>query len=187
MIIQNVIIYKFNNLFEILNEISQDIGIDFIEAHNENNLKNIIQNSSHYLIVTQKNISNLDNQLQLTNIPIKISKLIEMINIKLLKNQFSNQSKVKIKNYILNLNSREISNNTILMKLTEKEINTIIYLSKTNKPVSINELEKNVWQYEADMETHTVETHIYRLRKKLYDKFKDKDFIVSKKNGYEIS
>ena len=73
------------------------------------------------------------------------------------------------------------------MKLTEKEINTIIYLSKTNKPVSINELEKNVWQYEADMETHTVETHIYRLRKKLYDKFKDKDFIVSKKNGYEIS
>ena len=187
MIIQNVIIYKFNNLFEILNEISQDIGINFIEAHNENNLKNIIQNSSHYLIVTQQNISNLDNQLQLTNIPIKISKLIEMINIKLLKNQFSNQSKVKIKNYILNINSREISNNNTLMKLTEKEINTIIYLSKTNKSVSINELEKNVWQYEADMETHTVETHIYRLRKKIYDKFKDKDFIVSKKNGYEIS
>ena len=187
MIIQNVIIYKFNNLFEILNEISQDIGINFIEAHNENNLKNIIQNSSHYLILTQQNISNLDNQLQLTNIPIKISKLIEMINIKLLKNQFSNQSKVKIKNYILNINSREISNNNTLMKLTEKEINTIIYLSKKNKSVSINELEKNVWQYEANMETHTVETHIYRLRKKIYDKFKDKDFIVSKKNGYEIS
>ena len=187
MIIQNVIIYKFNNLYEILNEISQDIGIDFIEVHNENNLKNIIQNSSHYLIITQQNISNLNNQLQLTNIPIKISKLIEMINIKLLKNQFSNQSKVKIKNYILNINSREISNNNTLMKLTEKEINTIIYLSKTNKSVSINELEKNVWQYEADMETHTVETHIYRLRKKIYDKFKDKDFIVSKKNGYEIS
>ena len=187
MIIQNVIIYKFNNLFEILNEISQDIGIEVIEAHNENNLKNIIQNSSHYLIVTQQNISDLDNQLQLINIPIKISKLIEMINIKLLKNQFNNQSKVKIKNYILNLNSREISNNNTLMKLTEKEINTIIYLSKTNKSVSINELEKNVWQYEADMETHTVETHIYRLRKKIYDKFKDKDFIVSKKNGYEIS
>ena len=72
-----------------------------------------------------------------------------MINIKLLKNQFNNQSKVKIKNYILNLNSREISNNNTLMKLTEKEINTIIYLSKTNKPVSINELEKNVWQYES--------------------------------------
>ncbi len=187
MIIQNVIIYKFNTLFEILNEISRDIEIEVMEAYDENNLKNIIQNSSHYLIITKQNISNLDNQLQLINIPIKISKLIEMINIKLLKNQFNNQSKVKIKNYILNLNSREISNNNTLMKLTEKEINTIIYLSKTNKSVSINELEKNVWQYEADMETHTVETHIYRLRKKLYDKFKDKDFIVSKKNGYKIS
>ena len=187
MIIKNVIIYKFDSLYEILNEISQDIGIDVIEAHDENNIKNIIQNSSHYLIITKKNISNLDNQLQLINIPIKILKLIEMININLLKNQFSNQSNVRIKNYILNLNSREISNDNTLMKLTEKEINTIIYLSKTNKPVSINELEKNVWQYEADMETHTVETHIYRLRKKIYDKFKDKDFIVSKKNGYEIS
>ena len=130
MIIKNIIIYKFDSLYEILNEISQDIGIDVIEAHDENNIKNIIQNSSHYLIITKKNISNLDNQLQLINIPIKILKLIEMINIKLLKNQFSNQSKVKIKNYILNLNSREISNNNTLMKLTEKEINTIIYLSK---------------------------------------------------------
>ena len=186
MIIQNVIIYKLNILFEILNEISRDIGIEVMEAHSENNLKNIIQNSSHYLIVTQQNISTLDNQLQLINIPIKISKLIEMINVKLLKNQFSNQSKVKIKNYILNLNSREISNNNTLMKLTEKEINTIIYLSKTNKPVSINELEKNVWQYEADMETHTVETHIYRLRKKINDVFGDNQFIKSSKLGYII-
>ena len=187
MIIQNVIIYKFNTLFKILNEISRDIGIEFMEAHNENNLKNLIQNSSHYLIITKQNISNLDNQLQLINIPIKISKLIEMINIKLLKNQFSNQSKVKIKNYILNLNSREISNNNTLMKLTEKEINTIIYLSKTNKSVSINELEKNVWQYEADMETHTVETHIYRLRKKILKVFKDNYFIISNNDGYEIN
>ena len=186
MIIQNVIIYKLSTLFEILNEISRDIRIEVIEAHSESNLKNIIQNSSNYLIVTQQNISNSDNQLQLINTPIKISKLLEMINIKLLKNQFSNQSKVKIKNYILNINSREISNNNTLMKLTEKEINTIIYLSKKNKPVSINELEKNVWQYEADMETHTVETHIYRLRKKIYEKFEDEDFIISKKNGYEI-
>ena len=186
MIIQNVIIYKLNTLFEILNEISRDIGIEVIEAHSESNLKNIIQNSSNYLIVTQQNISNLDNQLQLINTPIKISKLIEMINIKLLKNQFSNQSKVKIKNYILNLNSREISNNNTLMKLTEKEINTIIYLSKTNKPVSINELEKNVWQYEADIETHTVETHIYRLRKKINSHFSDDSFILNTKGGYVV-
>ena len=76
-------------------------------------------------------------------------------------------------------------NNTML-KLTEKEINTIIYLSKSNKPVSINELQQKVWSYQSDMETHTVETHIYRLRKKILSTFNDKEFIVSKKNGYQI-
>jgi DNA-binding response OmpR family regulator len=70
--------------------------------------------------------------------------------------------------------------------LTEKEINTINYLSKSDKPVSINELQKKVWSYQSDIETHTVETHIYRLRKKILNTFSDNEFIVSKKNGYQI-
>ena len=76
-------------------------------------------------------------------------------------------------------------NNTKL-KLTEKEINTIIYLSKSNKPVSIDELQEKVWSYQTDIETHTVETHIYRLRKKILKTFDDNEFIISKKNGYQI-
>ena len=72
------------------------------------------------------------------------------------------------------------------LKLTEKEVNTIIYLSKKNKPVNIEELEKNVWQYQSDVETHTVETHIYRLRKKILQSFNDQNFILSEKNGYQI-
>ena len=78
-----------------------------------------------------------------------------------------------------------LANNTRL-KLTEKEINTITYLSKSNKPVSIEELQEKVWSYQSDMETHTVETHIYRLRKKILNTFKDNEFIISKKNGYQI-
>ena len=78
-----------------------------------------------------------------------------------------------------------LKNNTRL-KLTEKEINTVIYLSKLNKPVSIDELQEKVWRYQTDLETHTVETHIYRLRKKILDTFNDKEFIISKKNGYQI-
>jgi DNA-binding response OmpR family regulator len=78
-----------------------------------------------------------------------------------------------------------LANNTRL-KLTEKEINTITYLSKSNKPVSIEELQEKVWSYQSDMETHTVETHIYRLRKKILNAFKDNEFIISKKNGYQI-
>ena len=76
-------------------------------------------------------------------------------------------------------------NNTKL-KLTEKEINTIIYLSKSKNPVSVDELQEKVWSYQSDIETHTVETHIYRLRKKILKTFNDNNFIVSKKNGYQI-
>ena len=76
--------------------------------------------------------------------------------------------------------------NKTRIKLTEKEINTITYLSKSNKPVSIEELQEKVWSYQSDMETHTVETHIYRLRKKILNTFKDNEFIISKKNGYQI-
>jgi len=72
------------------------------------------------------------------------------------------------------------------LKLTEKEINIINYLSKSNKPVSIDELQKKVWSYQSDIETHTVETHIYRLRKKILNSFNDNEFIISKKNGYQI-
>ena len=78
-----------------------------------------------------------------------------------------------------------LKNNTKL-KLTEKEINTINYLFKSNKPVSIDELQAKVWSYQSDIETHTVETHIYRLRKKFLNSFNDKEFIISKKNGYQI-
>ena len=64
--------------------------------------------------------------------------------------------------------------------------NVCIYLSKMKKPVSIDELQENVWSYQSDIETHTVETHIYRLRKKISNSFDDNEFIVSKKNGYQI-
>ena len=74
----------------------------------------------------------------------------------------------------------------IKLNLTEKEINTIIYLSKIKDPVSIDELQTNVWGYHSDIETHTVETHIYRLRKKIFKAFDDEKFIISKKNGYQI-
>ena len=79
-----------------------------------------------------------------------------------------------------------LSKNTKL-KLTEKEINTITYLSKSDKPVSVDELQEKVWSYQSDMETHTVETHIYRLRKKILNTFDDNDFIISEKDGYQIN
>jgi len=122
----------------------------------------------------------------LYDLPIKVFKLIEKINTEFLKLQYSNQSEIKLNNYIINLNSREILAKSKKIKLTEKEIRTIIYLSKAQKPVDINELQKKVWSYQNEIETHTVETHIYRLRKKILDTFNDNKFIVSEKTGYRI-
>ena len=125
-------------------------------------------------------------QIFVDDYPIKINKLIEKINIQFIRYQFSSQSQINISKYTLNLNSRELHLNKLKLKLTEKEVNTVVYLSKLNKPASINELQENVWDYQSDLETHTVETHVYRLRRKIFDTFSDDEFIVSEKNGYKI-
>ena len=155
-------------------------------ANSENSLDEKVKNLNNYLIISNKKYSDISNQFILDNTPINIFKLVEKINIEFLKIQFNSQSEVKVNNYIINLNSREMFANNIKLKLTEKEINTITYLSKSNKPVSVDELQEEVWSYQSNIETHTVETHIYRLRKKIINTFDDNEFIISGKNGYQI-
>ena len=184
---QNLIIYRFSSLYHILKELEQDLNFEIFEATNEKNLSNLVSTLQNHLIVTSKNISNEYQYLTLDKLPIKFSKLIENLNIKFLQNKFAHQSKISINNYFIDLNSREISFNNIRLKLTEKEINTIIYLSNKKKPISIQELQRKVWSYQSGIETHTVETHIYRLRKKILKTFNDENLLMSKKNGYQIS
>ena len=183
---QNLIIYKFNSLYHILEEISLDLNFEITYVDNENLLYEKTKILNNFLVITNKKYSNISNHFILDNLPLNIFKLVEIINIEFLKIQFNSQSEVHIKNYVIDLNSREMLLNNVKLKLTEKEINTITYLSKQNKPVSIDELQEKVWSYQSDMETHTVETHIYRLRKKISNSFNDDEFIVSKKNGYQI-
>jgi len=183
---QNLIIYKSTSLYHILEELGLVLNFNVSFEENENSLKDKVKNLSNYLIISNKKYPDIDNQLVLKKTPIKIFKLVEKINIEFLRLQFSSQSQVKVKNYTIDLNSREMIRDNINLKLTEKEINTISYLSKSDKPVSIDELQEKVWSYQSDIETHTVETHIYRLRKKILNIFKDNEFIISKKNGYQI-
>jgi len=186
VIIQNLIIYKFNSLYHILEELCLELNFKITFADNQISLNEKIKNYNNYIIISDKKYSDIDNQFVLENTPINISKLLEKINIEFLKIQFNSQSHVEINNYTIDLNSREMLIDTTKLKLTEKEINIIKYLSKSNKPVSIDELQENVWSYQSDIETHTVETHIYRLRKKILNTFNDNEFIVSRKNGYQI-
>jgi len=186
MSIQNLIIYQFTSFYKILKEIEKELNLNIIEVEDNKSLKNVTSEFDNYIIISKKNNSKVISQLIIEKFPIKILKVIEKINIEFLKKKFNDQSDIKVNNYKINLNSRQIILENKKLKLTEKEINTIMYLSNAQNPVSPLELQKNVWSYQSDLETHTVETHIYRLRKKFLETFGDKKFILSFKNGYKI-
>ena len=183
---QDLIIYNFTELYQILEELGEDLNFNIVFVDTEEFLNKRVKNLNNYLIISNKKYSDIQNQFVLDNLPINVFKLIEKINIEFLKLQFNSQSEVKVNNYTIDLNSREMLTKNIKLKLTEKEINTITYLSKSDKPVGIDELQEKVWSYQSDIETHTVETHIYRLRKKILKAFNDNNFIISEKNGYQI-
>ena len=190
---QSIIIYDFEILFIILKEIKENLRFEIFNFKKNDEISKL-DNSAYgnYLIVV-KSLSNLINKdiekkklCLIENLPIKIDQFIEKINIQLLKQKYNYQLEIRINKYKLNLNSREISLNKKLIKLTEREIDIILFLNENKKPINIDILQKEVWGYSSELETHTVETHIYRLRKKLKDKFNDEEFILSLKKGYQI-
>ena len=191
---QNVFIINFNSLYEILDEIKENLSFKIIKFENEEDFeKKFDLDRLDYLVISKTdhkllpNINITDkNFLGFNDLPLSFKKLLELINIKLIKLKFNQQSKITIKGYELNLNSKFFSKGNLKLKLTEKEIEIILYLNDKKIKHNVTDLQKNIWSYSADMETHTVETHIYRLRKKISDLFKDEKFILSHKNGYFI-
>ena len=191
---QNVFIINFNSLYEILDEIKENLSFKIIKFKNKEDFKkNLDLNIIDYLIISKtehklllnNNITD-KNFLAFNDLPLSLKKLLELINIKLIKLKFNKQSKIIIKGYELNLNSKFFSKDNLNLKLTEKEIEIILYLNNKKIKHDVADLQKNIWSYSVDIETHTVETHIYRLRKKIGDLFKDEKFILSDKNGYFI-
>ena len=191
---QNVFIINFNSLYEILDEIKENLSFKIIKFENEDNFqKNLDLDLIDYLVISKNDYKLLLNNnitdknfLDFNDLPLSLKKLLELINIKLIKLKFNQQSKIIIKGYELNLNSKFLSKGKLKLKLTEKETKIILYLNIKDIKHNVADLQKNIWSYSADMETHTVETHIYRLRKKISDLFKDEKFILSHKNGYFI-
>ena len=180
----NLVIFDLDELYKIFFEIRKHINFNF-EKVNKLQLSDL-DLKTNCLILTKKEITGLENQIILNKFPVSIFKLLEKINIEFIKKNFHEQSEILIGNYKFNINSREMNFKQNKLKLTEKEINSIIYLFKAAKPIKIQELQSEVWGHQSQLETHTVETHIYRLRKKISKVFKDETFILSKKNGYEI-
>ena len=207
MIQRNIIIFEFNSLYQILNEINDYLMFNIMNQNQENieeaNLNNAIilakfqskdfllknkkmdQSKVIFFLDENEKLKDLNNN-QTIYCPFNIYDLLEKINISLIKKKYSDQSNIIISDYTLDLNSRVISKNNISLKLTEKEIEIIIFLKNNFKPQKVSVLQNKVWGYSLEMETHTVETHIYRLRKKITETFKDNNFIISNENGYLI-
>ena len=186
---QCVLFFKIPELFKILNELKENFDFTIYSFSEKDELFNSRDNNlGNYLILTnsKNEIIGEKFQLILDKFPNSIYSIIEKINITLLKQKYSEQSDILIGKYSIDLNSRLIISNKENLKLTERELEIILFLKKSNKPQNIESLQKKVWGHNSNLETHTVETHIYRLRKKIADKFKDNNFINSTKKGYTI-
>ena len=214
MIKQNINIVGVPILYNILEEIKENLSFkienftkldDFLNFFNEDKSENknffiitTISNKDFFInkiklekknifFLCQKNIKvDIDHNYNVFKYPINIYNLIEKINIQLIKYKYSFQSKIRVKNYSLDLNSRTISIENKSLKLTEREMEIILFLNDCKTPQKINDLQNKVWSYSSGLETHTVETHIYRLRKKISNSFQDEHFIISTDNGYFI-
>ena len=185
---KKLIIFRYKELFNILEEIKEnfEFKLEFYEKERElENLEN--NNLSDYLVITKKKLSNLKKQIIIDKSPININDLIQTLNINFLKSKFTEQSKIDLGRYNLDLNSRILNQNEKELELTEKESSILIFLKQSKDPVKIDQLQEKVWGYNSELETHTVETHVYRLRKKINNKFHDNEFIISDKKGYFLN
>ena len=183
---RSLIINDNDTLYDILDEISEELNCSISKFLKKDFVKFKSTKGLNYLFLTNKEVPEIRNQILIHKFPISIFKLIERLNIEFLKLKFNEQSEIKVLKYVININSREMKLNELKLKLTEKECDLIIYLAKINKPVTIAELQASVWDHHSKLESHTVETHIYRLRQKISNMYNDSNFILSKKDGYQI-
>ena len=196
-------------LTEILTEIQNSVNIQVEKYENFNNFNFKILKQANKIIITS--IENYDfvkdneiinsvifikketylskekfNDLEIINLPVQIKTIIEKIKLIYLKTQFLGNSNIDLLDYKINLNNREVTRDHNKLKLTEREIDLLLFLKKSKNPQSINSILESVWGYSKGLETHTIETHVHRLRKKFFNSFQDKDLIKNNKDGYFV-
>ena len=180
---QYLLIHNFPALYEILNELKNTFSFKIKKVQTNEEFEK--KKDLNYLVISNQNL-NINNQIKIDEFPIEYSNLIDTLNIAFLKKKIEIKKDVKIGKFTINYNSRKLFKDKEFINLTEKETTIINYLNNSKKPATIDDLQREVWGYKSELETHTVETHVYRLRKKIFEIFKEKNFIKSYKNGYLI-
>tara|TARA_Y100000591_G_C21752741_1_gene655687 strand:- start:1 stop:606 length:606 start_codon:yes stop_codon:yes gene_type:complete len=167
-----------------------DVKHDLIFYHEEalkDNKNNELIMNSNSLKVCASNRKKIDeNSDAFLELPCSLKEINSVIESVAARKKYSINSSIKIKNYLLNKNERKLFKDDAHIILTEKEVQLLDLFLEKKKPISKDDILSSVWNYSSDADTHTVETHIYRLRKKINEKFSDDNFILNKKEGYSL-
>ncbi len=176
---------KFNPSMDGLND--NPIAILFhIDALQDVNQKNYIDSKDSIKICVGKKNELKDNFDANLELPTTLKEINAIIENTVAKKKFNKNSSIIIKDYLLNKNEKKLSKSSDFIILTEKEVQLLELFLNSKKPLSKDRILSLVWNYSSDADTHTVETHIYRLRKKITEKFMDQKFILNDKNGYYL-
>ena len=196
MVNQKLYIINLSNFYDIISELKEHIGFEISKFDNkeiffEKYKSQSISTENSILIVHEKEYNFFVKEINEDQIikfkpPVSIFTFIENLNVRFIQRKYQDQSSVNVKEFFLDINSRELKKGKSSLKLTERETDMILFLNNSKKPVNVETLEKEIWQHSYELETHTVETHIYRLRKKIKAEFGNDDLIKSNKSGYTI-
>ena len=196
MVNQKLYIINLSNFYDIISELKEHIDYELLkfdkkEIFFDKYKSESISTENSILVVHEKEynffVKNInEDQIIKYKPPINIFTFIENLNVRFIQKKYQEQSNINVKDFFLDINSRELKKHKISLKLTEREIDMILFLNNSQKPVNVSTLEKEIWQHSSELETHTVETHIYRLRKKIKAEFGSDDLIKSNKDGYSI-
>ena len=176
---------KFNPILNNTND-DPNIILFHIDALKDMKLKEYINNNSLLKICAGSKKELTDNYDARLELPATLQEINTIIENTAVKSKFNKNSSIAIKSYFLNKNEKKLFKSDSFIILTEKEIQLLELLLNKQKPISKDNILSSVWNYSSDADTHTVETHIYRLRKKITDKFGDENFILNNKSGYYL-
>ena len=181
--------YDDINLYAHDAEQDNQLSIFFLTEENKKDYEKVIKKNFPLIVITKfsipKDILSGEFVEKLT-MPFRALYLEKKIVSLLAKYEFSKSSLINLQGYTIDKNERKIKKNDLEVKLTEKEVSFLILFSQNDKPLSRNFVLKSVWNYSVETDTHTVETHIHRLRKKILEKFNDNNFIKNNDKGYYI-
>ena len=196
MVNQKLYIINLSNFYDILSELKEHIRYEILKFDSKEIFfdkfkSESISTENSIIVVHEKEynffVENInEDQIIKFKPPVNIFIFIENLNIRFIQKKYQEQSNINVKDFFLDINSRELKKDKSSLKLTERETDMILFLNNSKKPVNVETLEKEIWQHSSELETHTVETHIYRLRKKIKAEFGNDELIVSNKDGYTI-